>query len=171
MTTVFFDDVELLGMLSLPTVQALRDTFDIAQAGESVTLRDRVDQLELDLAALTIRVALLELRMAAVELRLDLVEARLDYIEGLTVVTAIDHTVNNTVTGNQTIICTANVTVTLALAPNDRDKVTVVSNGNAVDINGNSRVINGTSILKLRKGIKIGLDMEYSSVADAWFIV
>ena len=65
------------------------------------------------------RVIVLEAEMDAVENRLDIVEAQIAYLEGLTVVTAIDYTVDNIVTGHQTIICTADVTVFLDATPND----------------------------------------------------
>ena len=108
-------------------------------------------------------------RIDAIELRLDLVEARVTYLEGLTVVTAIDHTVVNTVTGIQTIICTAALTVDLILAPNDRDKVIVVSQGFQIVIDGNGKTVNGDATVTLRAGFEIGLQMEYSSALDAWF--
>ena len=117
------------------------------------------------------RLDAVELRLDAVELRLDLVEARTTYLEGLIVVTAIDHTVDNEVTGNQTIICNAGLTVDLALAPNDKDKVTVISNGNEIDISGNGKLINGETVVTLRTGFLIGLDMIYSSADDGWFEV
>ena len=117
------------------------------------------------------RLDAVELRLDAVELRLDLVEARTTYLEGLIVVTAIDHTVDNEVTGNQTIICNAGLTVDLAPAPNDKDKVTVISNGNEIDISGNGKLINGETVVTLRTGFLIGLDMIYSSADDGWFEV
>lgn len=124
------------------------------------------------------RLDVIENRLDAVELRLTLVEARLNdvedrvaYIEGLIVVTDADHTVDAEVTGNQTIICNAGLTVELAPEPNDRDKVTVISNGNKIDISGNGKLINGEAMVTLRTGFLIGLDMIYSSVADAWFEV
>lgn len=114
-------------------------------------------------------IAAIELRLDAIELRLDLVEARVTYLEGLTVVTAIDHTVVNTVTGIQTIICTAALTVDLILAPNDRDKVIVISQGFQIVIDGNGKTVNGETTVTLRAGFEIGLQMQYSSALDAWF--
>ena len=108
----------------------------------------------------------IELRLDATELRLDLLEARVTYLEGTTVVTAIDVTA----TGNQVIICTDSLTVTMALAPLDKDVVEVKATNGQVIINGNGNTIDGSSTVTIRRD-NTGLSMEYSSTANAWFII
>ena len=100
--------------------------------------------------------------------------ARVIYLEGLTVVTAIDHTIDNIVTGNQNIICTDDLTVFLTVEPNDRDLVTVkVGQKNTrVVIDGNGRNIENQTSLTLRRisnNRQIGMKMRYSSELDAWY--
>lgn len=102
----------------------------------------------------------------AILIRLDEIEARLDYLEGSTIVTAIDHTTE----GNQTVICTASLTVTLALDPLDRDLVVIKATNGNVTINGNGNNIDGDNTVIIRRNFT-GLDMQYSLEADAWFIV
>jgi len=101
-----------------------------------------------------------------INIRLDELEARLDYLEGTTVVTAVGHTAE----GNQTVICTDSLTVTLALEPLDRDLVVIKATNGNVTISGNGNNIDGNSSVIIRRNFT-GLDMEYSSEADAWFIV
>lgn len=91
---------------------------------------------------------------------------RVEYLEGSTVVTAVDVTT----IGNQTVICTDELTVNLTIEPNDRDVVKVKqANGNVI-INGNGKTIDGDSTVTLRRNFT-GLSMEFSSTADAWFIL
>ena len=112
-------------------------------------------------------------RLDAIELRLDLIEAaliiinaRLTYLEGTMVVTAV----NVTASGNTTIICTDSLTVTMALNPLDKDLVKVKQTNGNVTIDGNGNNIDGDSSVIMRRNFT-GLDMVYSSTADAWFIV
>lgn len=108
----------------------------------------------------------LEGRVADLELRLDLLEDRVTYLEGTTVVTAIDVMAE----GNQVIICTGALTVTMALTPLDKDVVEVkATNGNVI-IDGNGNTIDGDSSVTIRRD-NVGLSMEYSVAADAWFII
>jgi len=101
-----------------------------------------------------------------IELRLDLLEDRVTYLEGTTVVTAIDVTA----TGNQVIICTDILTVTMAATPLDKDVVEVKATNGQVIIDGSGNTIDGSSTVTIRRD-NTGLSMEYSSVADAWFII
>ena len=120
------------------------------------------------------RIIVLEAEMDAVENRLDIVEAQLAYLEGLTVVTAIDYKIDNTVTGHQTIICTADVTVFLDATPNDRDTAEIKQTNTAITIDGNGKTIEGNATLKIRKrntSLKTGLVMRYSAEADAWYVL
>lgn len=105
-------------------------------------------------------------RLDAIEIRLNLVEARVSYLEGTMVVTAV----NVTVSGNTTIICTSALTVTLASAPLDKDLVKVKQTNGNVTINGNGNNIDGDSSVIMRRNFT-GLDLVFSSTADAWFIV
>ena len=112
--------------------------------------------------------------MDAVENRLDIVEAQIAYLEGLTVVTAIDHTIDNAVTGHQTIICTAAVTVFLDATPNDRDTAEIKQTNTALTIDGNGKLIDGNATLSVRKrntALKTGLTMRYSSSLDGWYVL
>lgn len=100
--------------------------------------------------------------------------ARVVYLEGATVVTAIDHTVDNIVTGHQTIVCTAAVTITLDATPNDRDRtiVKVGQKNTKVIIDGNGKLIEADSTMTLRPlntARQIGMDLEYSEELDRWF--
>ena len=118
------------------------------------------------------RIIVLEQEMDDVENRLDIVEAQIAYLEGLTVVTAIDYTIDNIVTGHQTIICTADVTVFLDATPNDRDTAEIKQTNTAITIDGNGKTIEGNATLKIRKrntSLKTGIVMRYSTAADAWF--
>lgn len=113
-------------------------------------------------------------RLDAIELRLDLVEARVTYLEGLTIVTAVDLTIDNSVTGHQTIACTAAVTIKLDATPNDRDTaiIKVGQKNTEVIIDGNGKLIEEDSTMKLRRRNtkrQIGMALEYSSSLDRWF--
>jgi hypothetical protein len=101
-----------------------------------------------------------------IKARLDALEARVTYLEGSTVVTAV----NITSSGNQVIICTDALTVTLAATPLDKDVVEVkVTNGKVI-IDGNGNTIDGSDKVTVRRD-NTGLSMEYSSTADAWYIL
>lgn len=111
-------------------------------------------------------------RLDAIEVRLGLIEARLDYLEGSTVVTATNHTTE----GNQVVICTAAVTVTLAASPLDRDEVSIKAiNGDKIIINGNGETIDGEATVTIRANnknkIKTGLTMRFSSELSGWVLI
>ena len=108
----------------------------------------------------------IELRLDIAEIRLDLLEARVTYLEGSTVVTAIDVTAE----GNQLIICTDALTVTMNAEPLDKDVVEVKATNGKVIINGNGNTIDGESTITIRRN-NTGLSMEFSTTADAWFII
>lgn len=143
----------------------------------SVSVNESADTIVIineDIAALTLRVIALELRMAAVELRMTAAEADIVDLQGLTVVTAVDYTIDGTVTGHQTIVCTAEITVSLDPAPSDRDTATIkVGQKNTqVIINGNGKLIEADSTMTLRRRQtkrQIGMDLEYSAELDKWF--
>jgi len=84
--------------------------------------------------------------------RLDAIETRLRYLEGLTIVTAIDLTIDNEVTGHQTVVCTASVTIKLDATPTDRDTaiIKVGQKNTEVIIDGNGKLIEEDSTMKLR---------------------
>jgi hypothetical protein len=119
-------------------------------------------------------------RLDAIDIRLDLIEAdiadlqaRVIGLEGLTVVTAVDYTIDGTVTGHQTIVCTADLTVSLDPAPSDRDTATIkVGQKNTkVIIDGNGKLIEEDSTMTLRRRntkIQIGIDLEFSAELDRW---
>ena len=120
-------------------------------------------------------------RLAAIDIRLDLIEAdivdlqaRVIDLEGLTVVTAVDYTIDGTVTGHQTIACMADLTVSLDPAPSDRDTATIkIGQANTkVIIDGNGKLIEADSTMTLRSRQtkrQIGMDLEYSAELDKWF--
>lgn len=105
-------------------------------------------------------------RLDEIDNRLDLLDARVTYLEGSLVVTAV----NVTASGNTTIICTDTLTVTLALSPLDKDLVKVKATNGNVTIAGNGNNIDGDGSVIMRRNFT-GLDMVFSSTADAWFIV
>ena len=101
-------------------------------------------------------------------------QARVIDLEGLTVVTAVDYTIDGTITGHQTIVCTADLTVSLDPAPSDRDTATIkVGQKNTkVIIDGNGKLIEADSTMTLRRRQtkrQIGMDLEYSAELDRWF--
>jgi len=134
---------------------------------------DTIIIIDEDIDALTLRVVALELRMAAVELRMTAAEADIVDLQGLTVVTAVDYTIDGTVTGHQTIVCTAEITVSLDPAPSDRDTATIKvgQSRTKVIIDGNGRLIEEDSTMTLRRRnteIQIGIDLEFSAELDRW---
>jgi len=121
--------------------------------------KDQVSDIVIDLDQINDRLDL-------IESRLDLVEARVTYLEGSIVVTAV----NVTASGNTTIICTDALTVTLNTNPLDKDLVKVKQTNGNVTIDGNGNNIDGDSSVIMRRNFT-GLDLVFSSSADAWFIV
>lgn len=116
----------------------------------------------------------IEAELIIIKARLDAVEARVTYLEGLTIVTPTDLTIDNSVTGHQTIVCTAAVTIKLDATPSDRDTaiVKVGQKNTEVIIDGNGKLIEEDSTMKLRRRNtkrQIGMDLEYSSSLDKWF--
>ena len=113
-------------------------------------------------------------RLDANEAAIADLQARVIDLEGLTVVTAVDYTIDGTVTGHQTIVCTAELTVSLDPAPSDRDTATIkVGQKNTkVIIDGNGKLIEEDSTMTLRRRQtkrQIGMDLEYSAELDKWF--
>jgi hypothetical protein len=123
-------------------------------------IEDRLDLTEADIADLYALIAALDVRVT--------------YLEGLTVVTAVDYTIDGTTAGHQTIVCTAEITVSLDPTPSDRDTATIkVGQKNTqVIINGNGKLIEEDSTMTLRRRQtkrQIGMDLEYSAELDKWF--
>jgi len=113
-------------------------------------------------------------RLDASEAAIADLQARAIDLEGLTVVTAVDYTIDGTITGHQTIVCTADLTVSLDPAPSDRDTATIkVGQKNTkVIIDGNGKLIEADSTMTLRRRQtkrQIGMDLEYSAELDRWF--
>ena len=113
-------------------------------------------------------------RLDANEAAIADLQARVIDLEGLTVVTAVDYTIDGTTTGHQTIVCTADLTVSLDPAPSDRDTATIkIGQANTkVIIDGNGKLIEADSTLTLRSRQtkrQIGMDLEYSAELDRWF--
>lgn len=127
-----------------------RDVVRVAE--ESNAINDEIDAIKL--------------RLDDLELRMTALENRVTYLEGTTVVTAIDVTA----LGNQVIICTDALTVTMASTPLDKDVVEVKATNGKVIIDGNGNTIDGSSTITIRRD-NTGLSMEYSTTADAWFIL
>jgi hypothetical protein len=106
--------------------------------------------------------------------RLDSLESRVTYLEGLTIVTAIGLTIDNAVTGHQTIVCTAAVTIKLDATPTDRDTaiIKVGQKNTKVIIDGNGKLIEEDETMTLRRRNtqrQIGMALEYSASLDRWF--
>lgn len=128
---------------------------------------DQVSEIVIDLDTINDR-------LDGIELRLDLLEPRVTYLEGLTIVTAVDLTIDNAVTGHQTIVCTAAVTIKLDATPTDRDTaiIKVGQKNTEVIIDGNGKLIEEDSTMTLRRRNtkrQIGMDLEYSASLDRWF--
>ena len=131
----------------------------------AVSVNESADTI-VEIDALTLRVISLELRMTAAE-------AAIVDLQGLTVVTAVDYTIDGTVTGHQTIVCTNDLTVSLDPEPSDRDTATIkVGQKNTkVIIDGNGKLIEEDSTMTLRRRQtkrQIGMDLEYSAELDRW---
>jgi hypothetical protein len=112
-------------------------------------------------------------RLDANEAAIADLQARVIDLEGLTVVTAVDYTIDGTTTGHQTIVCTAEITVSLDPAPSDRDTATIKvgQNRTKVIIDGNGKLIEEDSTMTLRRRntqIQIGIDLEFSAELDRW---
>jgi hypothetical protein len=127
-----------------------------------------------DVSDINDQIIVINARLDAIELRLDLVEARVTYLEGLTIVTAIDLTIDNAVTGHQTIVCTTAVTIKLDATPTNRDTaiIKVGQKNTEVIIDGNGKLIEEDTTMKLRRRNtkrQIGMVLEYSSSLDRWF--
>jgi hypothetical protein len=110
----------------------------------------------------------------AIVIRLNLVEARVTYLEGDTVVTAIDVTLANTITGHTTVICKDDLTVKLTASPNDRDtaevkvgqsNTEVIIDGNGIDIESDPTMI----LRRMNTSEQIGMVLRYSAEEDRWF--
>ena len=132
----------------------------------AVSVNESADTI-VEIDALTLRVISLELRMTAAE-------AAIVDLQGLTVVTAVDYTIDGTVTGHQTIVCTDDLTVSLDPAPSDRDTATIKvgQKSTKVIIDGNGKLIEADSTMTLRRRQtkrQIGMDLEYSAELDRWF--
>ena len=126
---------------------------------------DKVSEIVVDLDTINAR-------LDDIELRLNLLEPRVTYLEGLTIVTAVDITIDNVVTGHQTVVCTAAVTIKLDATPTDRDTAEIKQTGFQVIMDGNGKNIEGNATVTLRKRntkLKTGLVVRYSSAADEWF--
>jgi len=113
-------------------------------------------------------------RLDANEAAIADLQARVIDLEGLTVVTAVDYTIDGTTTGHQTIVCTADLTVSLDPAPSDRDTATIKvgQKSTKVIIDGNGKLIEADSTMTLRRRQtkrQIGMDLEYSAELDRWF--
>lgn len=113
-------------------------------------------------------------RLDANEAAIADLQARAIDLEGLTVVTAVDYTIDGTITGHQTIVCTADLTVSLDPAPSDRDTATIKvgQKSTKVIIDGNGKLIEADSTMTLRRRQtkrQIGMDLEYSAELDRWF--
>lgn len=151
----------------------LRDYF-VAQQNDMYRLWERSGSGTDGVSDINDQIIVINARLDAIELRLDLVEARVSYLEGLTIVTAIDLTIDNTVTGHQTIVCTAAVTIKLDATPTDRDTaiIKVGQKNTEVIIDGNGKLIEEDATMKLRRRNtkrQIGMVLEYSSSLDRWF--
>lgn len=82
------------------------------------------------------------------------------------VITDSDYTTH----GNQVVICTGRVTVTLNDEPSDQEVVKVRMLSNGVTINGNGKNVNGQSDAKIK--IKYtSWDLLYILETDEWIIV
>lgn len=83
-------------------------------------------------------------------------------------------TINYTTIGDQTIICTDALTVTLNAEPKDREIVKVIISNGDVTVSGNGKLINKlTSVTITFKNLvtTATLDIVYILKTDEWFII
>ena len=153
------------------TDRMVEDYLSSKRVGDDI--QDQIDKINESLLAIAAelleinsRLAAIETRLNAIEARLDAIETRLDYLEGSIIVTGVDVFV----TGNVTVICESNLTVTLPFTPLDRDIVTVKRLGGLVVIDGQDKAIDGDTILNItRQGDAPKL--QYSTQLGAWVII
>lgn len=139
-----------------------------------IELQETLFKLWLRSGGGTDQVSQITIDLETINSRLDAIEARLTSLEGLTIVTAIDLTIDNSITGHQTVVCTKDVTIKLDATPNDRDTaiIKVGQKNTQVVIDGNGKLIEEDSTMTLRRRTtkrQIGMDLEYSSSLDRWF--
>jgi len=82
--------------------------------------------------------------------------------------------INYTTIGDQVIICTDALTVTLNAEPKDREQVKVIISSGDVTVNGNGKLINKlTDVTVTFKNLvtTATLDIVYILEADEWFII
>lgn len=75
-----------------------------------------------------------------------------------------------TTAGNDVIICTASVTVTLNDEPDNKETVAVRMLGGVIVINGNGRTINGSATAKIRTKYT-SWQIMYIIETDEWIII
>ncbi len=138
-----------------------------AKSGVSINeSSDEIDAIELDIAAILIRLDLIEADIVAIKARLDVLEA-LVFIQ-------ITATANHTTTRNEIITCTntSQITVSLNATPNTipaaNEECHVTATEAAVVLSGNGKLINGLSSITIRA--PNSRNVIYNSTADAWFI-
>lgn len=135
---------------------------------------DQVSDITVNLDVINARLDAIELRLDAIDIAIFALQARVTYLEGLTVVTAIDYTIDGGTTGHQTVVCTADVTIKLDPSPTDRDTaiIKVGQKNTKVVIDGNGKLIEEDTTMTLRRlntSRQIAMDLEYSEELDRWF--
>ena len=86
----------------------------------------------------------------------------------------VSTTVNYTTIGDQVIICTSDLTVTLNDKPDDQERVKVIVANGDVTVSGNGKLINKETdqIVIFKNLVTTGtLDIIYIIELDEWFIV
>lgn len=78
--------------------------------------------------------------------------------------------VNYTTIGNQSVVCTGKITVTLNAEPEDQELVKVLATTFRVDIDGNGNAINGETDAIIRRNFTTW-DIIYLVEIDGWRII
>jgi hypothetical protein len=92
---------------------------------------------------------------------------RVDELESRDVFTV---TTTHETSGNEIVICTDSATVSLNPAPNDQEIVTINRQAGIVQINGNGKLVNGSTLVRMIRKY-MSFDIIYTAESDAWAII
>lgn len=77
---------------------------------------------------------------------------------------------NHTTVGNETVICTTGVTVTLNATPDDLERVNIKRTADQIVIDGNGKQIDGHDTITVIRQYTT-LDLIYTVETDSWSII
>ena len=143
--------------------------------GDVAEIQDDIVDIEDDIV--TVKVSVSDLEDDVGELQDDLTEfddIHMPIIQDEIHSDVISTAVSLTTSGNQTIICTAAVTITLNLTPDDQEIATVVIQGGDVTIDGNGRNIMGDTDITINFDnleADATIDCKYILETNEWIVV